>query len=93
MSASSPAATLLKGKRADLDPSEFGYNDEKIEDTLAIISEILEESALRDSKIKVEVFPDVLREAEKEIRRLRVRLLEAEATVATQQAMLRSYKN
>lgn len=80
-----------KSEQKNLEPSSDGYSDEKIEDTLSIIAEILEEASQYDSKISVKVFPVVLREAATEIRRLRVRLQETEATVATQQAMHRGY--
>jgi hypothetical protein len=62
---------------------------ELIEDTLLVLAEIMELAQKREQAIRVDVFHTLLRQAALEIKRLRNALLEAETTIATQQASMR----
>lgn len=67
-----------------------GDNVEAIEDTLLLLAEIMEVAQKKEQAIRVDVYHTLLREAALEIKRLRVQLLEAKATIATQQAAMRN---
>lgn len=62
---------------------------EPIEDTLLLLAEIMEVAQRKEQAIRVDVYHTLLREAALEIKRLRIALLEAETTIATQQASMR----
>jgi hypothetical protein len=67
-----------------------GDNVEAIEDTLLLLAEIMEVAQKKEQAIRVDVYHTLLREAATEIKRLRIQLLEAKATIATQQAAMRN---
>jgi hypothetical protein len=50
----------------------------------------MEVAQKKEQAIRVDVYHTLLREAATEIKRLRIQLLEAKATIATQQAAMRN---
>lgn len=66
---------------------------EPIENVLLLIAEIMEVAQRKEQAIRVDAYHKVLKKAALEIKYLRVQLLEAKATVSTQQATMRNYND